>query len=51
MVFQGKSPDPGDSQLHGSVPEKKEGTLRVGGQAVIEGVMMRSPNSMADCRA
>ncbi len=29
------------------VPEKKEGTLRVGGQAVIEGVMMRSPNSMA----
>jgi uncharacterized protein YqhQ len=47
MVFQGKSPDPGDAHLHGSVPGKKEGTLRVGGQAVIEGVMMRSPNSMA----
>jgi len=47
MMFQGRSPDPGDSELHGSVPKKKEGTLRVGGQAVIEGVMMRSPNSMA----
>ncbi|RPJ11359.1 MAG: DUF1385 domain-containing protein [Deltaproteobacteria bacterium] len=46
-MFQGRSPDPGDSELHGSVPKKKEGTLRVGGQAVIEGVMMRSPNSMA----
>jgi len=41
MVVQEKSPDPGDAHLHGSVPEKKEGTLRVGGQAVIEGVMMR----------
>jgi uncharacterized protein YqhQ len=47
MALQGRSPHPGDSQLHGSVPEKKGGTLRVGGQAVIEGVMMRSPNSMA----
>jgi uncharacterized protein YqhQ len=47
MIFQGRNPPPGNSQLHGPVPEKKEGTLRVGGQAVIEGVMMRSPNSMA----
>ena len=47
MIFQGRNPHAGNSQLHGPVPEKKEGTLRVGGQAVIEGVMMRSPNSMA----
>jgi len=30
-----------------SAPRKKESPLRVGGQAVIEGVMMRSPHSMA----
>lgn len=47
MMVQGRSLLQGDSQRHGSVPGKKEGTLRVGGQAVIEGVMMRSPNSMA----
>ncbi len=47
MILQGRSPRQEDSQLHGSVPEKKGKTLRVGGQAVIEGVMMRSPNSMA----
>ncbi len=42
-----KSPGPGEALFHNPVPEKKKGTLRVGGQAVIEGVMMRSPNSMA----
>src|SRR5512136_3391621 len=47
MIFQGRSPREEDSQRHGPVPEKKEKALRVGGQAVIEGVMMRSPNSMA----
>ena len=40
--------DPGEgySLSRNPMPEKKE-SLRVGGQAVIEGVMMRSPNSMA----
>ena len=47
MFFQGRSSREEDPQLHGPVPEKKEKALRVGGQAVIEGVMMRSPNSMA----
>ncbi len=47
MFFQGRSSREEDPQLHSPVPEKKEKTLRVGGQAVIEGVMMRSPNSMA----
>ena len=47
MIFRRKSPGTGDALFHNPVPEKKEGTLRVGGQAVIEGVMMRSPNSMA----
>jgi uncharacterized protein YqhQ len=31
----------------GIIPKKEEGPIRVGGQAVIEGVMMRSPRSMA----
>jgi uncharacterized protein YqhQ len=30
-----------------SIPKKEEDRIRVGGQAVIEGVMMRSPSSMA----
>jgi len=47
MIFGRKSPFTGDALFHHPVPERKEGTLRVGGQAVIEGVMMRSPNSMA----
>ncbi len=47
MIFRRKSPGTGDALFHNPVPEKKEGTLRVGGQAVIEGVMMRSPHSMA----
>jgi uncharacterized protein YqhQ len=29
------------------IPKREEGPIRVGGQAVIEGVMMRSPHSMA----
>jgi len=47
MILEGKSPDQGGSLFRHPVPEKKDGALRVGGQAVIEGVMMRSPNSMA----
>jgi uncharacterized protein YqhQ len=47
MFFGRKGPDPGISLCDGSVPIKKERRLQVGGQAVIEGVMMRSPQSMA----
>ncbi len=47
MIWTDKSPDTGDARIPDPVPKRKEGTLRVGGQAVIEGVMMRSPNSMA----
>jgi len=47
MIWMEKSPEPGDARFDHPVPKRKEGTLRVGGQAVIEGVMMRSPNSMA----
>ena len=47
MIFWRKSPGTGDALCHNPVPEKKNKALRVGGQAVIEGVMMRSPNSMA----
>ena len=39
--------DEGCSLSNHTIPEKREEQLRVGGQAVIEGVMMRSPNSMA----
>jgi uncharacterized protein YqhQ len=45
MLSVGK--DPGQGYSHPSVSRKKEDLLRVGGQAVIEGVMMRSPHSMA----
>jgi uncharacterized protein YqhQ len=40
MFFGIKNPEPGDSS-------KNPPVIRVGGQAVIEGVMMRSPRSMA----
>jgi len=46
MLF-GRNPAEGDSLFDHPVPEKRERPIRVGGQAVIEGVMMRSPNSMA----
>jgi uncharacterized protein YqhQ len=42
-----KDPDQGYSLSHPSIPQKRGDQIRVGGQAVIEGVMMRSPNSMA----
>ncbi len=47
MPFKGIYPNQGNP-LSKSIPTwEKEGSLRVGGQAVIEGVMMRSPRSMA----
>jgi len=47
MVFGRKGPEQGYSLSNPSIPKKGEDRIRVGGQAVIEGVMMRSPNSMA----
>jgi uncharacterized protein YqhQ len=47
MVLRRKGPDQGHSLSNQSMSEKKDRRLRVGGQAVIEGVMMRSPKSMA----
>jgi len=47
MVFGRKDPGQGYSLSNPSIPKKGEDRIRVGGQAVIEGVMMRSPNSMA----
>lgn len=47
MFLGRKDPDPGHSLHEGSLSGKKDGRIRVGGQAVIEGVMMRSPKSMA----
>ena len=47
MSFVGKDPGPGYSPSNPSLSRKKGDLLRVGGQAVIEGVMMRSPHSMA----
>ena len=47
MVIGRTLPNQGNSLSNGSVSAKKGERLRVGGQAVIEGVMMRSPNSMA----
>jgi uncharacterized protein YqhQ len=47
-MFSGrKDPDQGYSLSRPSTPRKGGDQIRVGGQAVIEGVMMRSPNSMA----
>jgi uncharacterized protein YqhQ len=47
MSLRRKNLDKGNSPLNGPFPEKRKEGIRVGGQAVIEGVMMRSPNSMA----
>ena len=47
MFFRRQDPDPGYALSDRPIPKKKEEQIRVGGQAVIEGVMMRSPNSMA----
>jgi uncharacterized protein YqhQ len=47
MFFGRKCPNPRISLCDDPVSEKREKSIRVGGQAVIEGVMMRSPKSMA----
>jgi uncharacterized protein YqhQ len=47
MLFERRDPEQGCSLSNLSVSKKREDRIRVGGQAVIEGVMMRSPNSMA----
>ena len=47
MFLWRKDPGQGDSLSCPATSKKREDRLRVGGQAVIEGVMMRSPNSMA----
>jgi uncharacterized protein YqhQ len=47
MYFGSKDPDQGISLCDHPASGKKEKPLRVGGQAVIEGVMMRSPKAMA----
>jgi len=47
MFFGKKDLRQGYLPSDASAPRKKESPLRVGGQAVIEGVMMRSPHSMA----
>jgi uncharacterized protein YqhQ len=47
MFYGRKDPDQGYPLSHPSIPRKGGDQIRVGGQAVIEGVMMRSPNSMA----
>src|SRR4030067_2042741 len=47
MFFGRKDPSQGYPRANPSVSKKGEDRVRVGGQAVIEGVMMRSPNSMA----
>jgi uncharacterized protein YqhQ len=47
MLFGRKNSSRGYPPSNPSVARKGEDRIRVGGQAVIEGVMMRSPNSMA----
>ena len=47
MLFGKKESSQGYPPSDPSVSKKREDRIRVGGQAVIEGVMMRSPNSMA----
>ena len=47
MFFERNDPGQGYSPSHSSAAGKRRDPLRVGGQAVIEGVMMRSPHSMA----
>ena len=46
-VLWRKDPGQGDSLSRPLFLKRRKEPLRVGGQAVIEGVMMRSPNSMA----
>jgi len=47
MFLERKDPGQGCFLSNPPVSKKREDRIRVGGQAVIEGVMMRSPNSMA----
>lgn len=47
MCFGRREPSGGHSRRSWFIPKKEEGPIRVGGQAVIEGVMMRSPHAMA----
>jgi uncharacterized protein YqhQ len=47
MLLGRKDPGRRYPLSNSSVAPKREDRIRVGGQAVIEGVMMRSPNSMA----
>jgi len=47
MSFGRRCPRQGHSLWNWFMPKKEEGPIRVGGQAVIEGVMMRAPHSMA----
>ena len=47
MFSERKTPIKGDSLFNSPLPKRREEQIRVGGQAVIEGVMMRSPSSMA----
>ena len=47
MLFERIVTDPGDSPRGRPISSRRNPPLRVGGQAVIEGVMMRSPQSMA----
>jgi uncharacterized protein YqhQ len=47
MFLGRKDPDQGYSLSNPSTSQKGGNPIRVGGQAVIEGVMMRSPGSMA----
>jgi len=47
MFYGRKGLDQGISLCNDLISGKKERPIRVGGQAVIEGVMMRSPKSMA----
>ena len=47
MLFGRRDPEKGYPLSNPSISKKREDRIRVGGQAVIEGVMMRSPNSMA----
>ena len=47
MSLGRRSPGEGRFPWSRNISKKEEGPLRVGGQAVIEGVMMRSPHCMA----
>jgi len=47
MGLKGIVPNPGGPLSQSVIIQDEESPLRVGGQAVIEGVMMRSPQSMA----